>query len=194
MTGVSPSALAGNYFLRGMSDDHLARLAALTSVVTVPAGHRFFTVGTVARHFWLIRAGQVAIDVDVPGQGRLVVQTLGRGEVIGVSWFFPPFQWQFGAVAVQATEAFQLDAAAVRERCDEDPDLGYQITRRLVAVVAKRLQATRLRMIEFCAERGIVSDVEMIRVQDTNEAYARLLKNDVRYRFVIDMASLKADA
>jgi CRP-like cAMP-binding protein len=152
MTGVSPSALAGNYFLRGMSDDHLARLAALTSVVTVPAGHRFFTVGTVARHFWLIRAGQVAIDVDVPGQGRLVVQTLGRGEVIGVSWFFPPFQWQFGAVAVQATEAFQLDAAAVRERCDEDPDLGYQITRRLVAVVAKRLQATRLRMIEFCAE------------------------------------------
>lgn len=47
-------------------------------------------------------------------------------------------------------------------------------------------------MIDFCAERGIVADVEMIRIQDINEAYDRLLKNDVRYRFVIDMASLKA--
>ena len=154
MTGVSPSALAGNYFLRGMSDDHLARLAALTSVVTVPAGHRFFTVGTVARHFWLIRAGQVAVDVDVPGNGRIVVETLGRGDLIGVSWFFPPFQWQFGAVAVQSTEAFVLDAARVRQSCAEDPEFGYQITERLVAVVAKRLQATRRRMLEYGADRS----------------------------------------
>jgi uncharacterized zinc-type alcohol dehydrogenase-like protein len=47
-------------------------------------------------------------------------------------------------------------------------------------------------MIDFCAEHGIVSDVEMIQIQDVNTAYERLLKNDVRYRFVIDMASLKA--
>ncbi|MDR3471162.1 MAG: NAD(P)-dependent alcohol dehydrogenase [Devosia sp.] len=49
-------------------------------------------------------------------------------------------------------------------------------------------------MIDFCAEHGIVSDVEMIRIQDINAAYERLLKNDVRYRFVIDMASLKEAA
>ncbi len=151
-SAVAPSALAGSLFLRGVSDDHLARLAEVTSLTTVPAGHRLFTTGTVARQFWLIRAGQVAIDVDVPGQGRIVVETLGRGDLIGVSWFFPPFQWQFGAVAVQPTEAFELDAAAVRQRCDEDPELGYQITRRLVAVVAKRLQATRRRMLEFAMQ------------------------------------------
>jgi CRP/FNR family cyclic AMP-dependent transcriptional regulator len=52
-------------------------------------------------------------------------------------------------VATAPTEAFELDAAAVRQRCDEDPELGYQITRRLVTVVAKRLQATRRRMLEF---------------------------------------------
>lgn len=49
-------------------------------------------------------------------------------------------------------------------------------------------------MIDFCAEHGIVSDVEMIRIQDINEAYERLVRNDVRYRFVIDMASLKEAA
>jgi uncharacterized zinc-type alcohol dehydrogenase-like protein len=46
-------------------------------------------------------------------------------------------------------------------------------------------------MLDFCAERGIVSDIEIIGIQQINEAYERLLKGDVKYRFVIDMASLK---
>jgi|SRR5450631_2669783 alcohol dehydrogenase (NADP+) len=46
-------------------------------------------------------------------------------------------------------------------------------------------------MLDFCAEHGIASDIELIRIQQINEAYERLLKSDVKYRFVIDMASLK---
>jgi uncharacterized zinc-type alcohol dehydrogenase-like protein len=46
-------------------------------------------------------------------------------------------------------------------------------------------------MLDFCAEHGITSDIELIRIEQINEAYARLLKSDVKYRFVIDMASLK---
>jgi uncharacterized zinc-type alcohol dehydrogenase-like protein len=46
-------------------------------------------------------------------------------------------------------------------------------------------------MLDFCAEHGITADVELIPVQKVNEAYERLLKGDVKYRFVIDMASLK---
>jgi uncharacterized zinc-type alcohol dehydrogenase-like protein len=49
-------------------------------------------------------------------------------------------------------------------------------------------------MLDFCAEHGIVSDIEMIPIQKINESYARMLKNDVKYRFVIDTASLKAGA
>ena len=45
-------------------------------------------------------------------------------------------------------------------------------------------------MLDFCAKHDIVSDIEKIRIQDINEAYERMLKSDVRYRFVIDMASL----
>jgi len=46
-------------------------------------------------------------------------------------------------------------------------------------------------MLDFCAEKGIVSDVEVIPMQQINEAYERMIKSDVRYRFVIDLASLK---
>ncbi|TCV96616.1 NAD(P)-dependent alcohol dehydrogenase [Biostraticola tofi] len=49
-------------------------------------------------------------------------------------------------------------------------------------------------MLDFCAEHGIVSDVEIIDIQYINEAYERMLKSDVKYRFVIDMKSLKATA
>ena len=48
-------------------------------------------------------------------------------------------------------------------------------------------------MLDFCGEKGITSDIELIPIQKVNEAYDRLLKSDVKYRFVIDMASLKAE-
>ena len=47
-------------------------------------------------------------------------------------------------------------------------------------------------MLDFCAEKGITADIEMVKIQDVDKAYDRLLKSDVKYRFVIDMASLKA--
>ena len=48
------------------------------------------------------------------------------------------------------------------------------------------------KMLDFCGEHGITSDIEVIKIQNINEAYERMLKSDVKYRFVIDMASLKA--
>ncbi len=49
-------------------------------------------------------------------------------------------------------------------------------------------------MLDFCAEHGIASDIEIIPIQKINEAYERMLKSDVKYRFVIDMASLGKEA
>ncbi len=49
-------------------------------------------------------------------------------------------------------------------------------------------------MLDFCAEHGIVSEIEMVAVKDINTAYERMLKSDVKYRFVIDMETLKAGA
>lgn len=46
-------------------------------------------------------------------------------------------------------------------------------------------------MLDFCAQHGIVSDIEMIPMDYINEAYERMLKSDVKYRFVIDLDSLK---
>ena len=148
---VHTSALAGHQFLRGMPRAHLAQLAGAASLVDVPEGHRFFAAGRVPHQFWLIRAGQVALDMDVPGGRRIIVETLGRGDLVGLSWFLPPCQWQFGAVATQHTQAFEFDAAAVLRCCNEDPAFGYELTRRVLAAVAHRLQSTRSRLLEASA-------------------------------------------
>jgi alcohol dehydrogenase (NADP+) len=64
--------------------------------------------------------------------------------------------------------------------------------RRLVGSIIGGITETQ-EMLDFCAEKGIVSDVEVIPIQQINAAYDRMLKGDVKYRFVIDMASLKGE-
>ncbi len=68
------------------------------------------------------------------------------------------------------------------------------VNRRRIAGSVIGGMAETQEMIDFCAKHKIVSDVEMVPIQAVNEAYERMLKNDVKYRFVIDMASLQQAA
>jgi uncharacterized zinc-type alcohol dehydrogenase-like protein len=69
----------------------------------------------------------------------------------------------------------------------------YLLTARRRAIAGSMIGgiAETQEMLNFCAKHGITSDIEMIKMQDIEKAYARMLKSDVKYRFVIDMASLK---
>jgi CRP/FNR family transcriptional regulator, cyclic AMP receptor protein len=144
------SVLGAQPFLRGMPAAQLAELAGLCEHVMIPSRQRLFEEGSRADRFWIIDAGQVTLDAFVPGDGRMIIETLGRGDVLGLSWMALPYQWRFGAVATQSTQAFVFDASAVRAACDADPVLGYELSRRFSAVVTRRLQATRARLIEAC--------------------------------------------
>jgi CRP-like cAMP-binding protein len=148
MTSQETSILGAQPFLRGMPPAQLEQLAGLCEHVTVPSGQRLFEEGSPAGQFWIIDAGQVRLDACVPGRGRVVIETLGRSDVIGLSWMQPPYQWRFGALATQQTQAFAFGAPAVRAACDADPVLGYELCRRFSGVVVRRLQATRARLVE----------------------------------------------
>ena len=148
MAEQDKAVLGAQPFLRGLSDQHLTRLATLCKHIAVPARHRLFEEGATADRFWLIDAGQVKLDAMVPGGSRLIIETLGRGDIVGLSWMMPPYQWGFGAITTQPTQAFEFDARAVRDACDDDPALGYEISRRFSVAVVRRLQATRARLLE----------------------------------------------
>ena len=147
MIEVNAAALAAHPFLHGMSADHLGLLADAVRDVSFAAKYRLFEDGGNATRFWLIQAGHVSLDLHVPGEGPVVIESIGMGELLGLSWLFPPYKWAFGAVAATSVEAFEFDAPTVRELCAAYPELGYEFNQRVTRVLAKRLQATRIRLI-----------------------------------------------
>lgn len=148
------SILGAQSFLRTLPAEYIARLAELAHHVSFPAGYRLFDEDMPARKFWIIDAGQVALDALVPGVGRVVIERLGRGDVVGLSWLEPPYQFRYGAVTTQPMQAYEFDAVAVRAACQQDCALGYALLDRFLAVALRRLQATRARLIESRSSAG----------------------------------------
>lgn len=111
-------------------------------------GHFLFREGEAANEFYLIREGRVALELHVPGRAPLMIATLGDGELVGASWLVPPYRWSFDARAMTPTRAFGLDATCLRAKSDADPLLGYEMVKRLLPVMVKRMQAARQQLID----------------------------------------------
>ena len=148
---VISAELAGHRFAAGLTVSQLDRLAAIATSIEVPAGTRLFEEGGQAAWLWLIRTGQIALDLHVPGRDRLIVETLGPGDELGLSWLLPGAQWQFGAVAQVTASAFELSSAELTGLCESDHELGYHLTRRLLGTAIDRLQAARIRILDLYA-------------------------------------------
>ncbi|GGM68383.1 cyclic nucleotide-binding domain-containing protein [Dactylosporangium sucinum] len=141
--------LAAHPFMAGIPGEYLARMAHYSHRAVFHAGARIFNEGATANRFWLIREGRVDLDTDVPGRGRVVVESIGAGQVLGWSWLFPPYRWHFGATAPEPVLAVTLDGPGIRRLCADEPELGYDLTTRLMQVVVARMQATRMRLLDL---------------------------------------------
>lgn len=140
---------AGHAFLRGLSDRQQMLLASGARPFRAQAGELLAREGSPATMFLLVQEGHVALDLHIPGRGAFPIQTVGPGEVVGWSWIVPPHIWQFDCRAVDATEGLAFDAQWLREKCEQDHELGYQLLKQLVTVVGHRLAGTRLRLLDM---------------------------------------------
>ncbi len=104
--------------------------------------------GDPANEFFLIRHGKVALEILPPGQPPIVFSTEGEGEVVGTSWLLPPYRWRFDARAVEMTRAIGIDARCLRDKCEADPRLGYEMMKRIVPIVVGRLDDTRMQILD----------------------------------------------
>jgi CRP-like cAMP-binding protein len=125
------------------------RLLRLGRDVSFPAGALLFEEGGRADRFWIIRSGSVALSLHVPGRRPPTVETLGPGDLLGWSWLFPPYEWHLGAEARSPVHADEFDAATVRVLCGEDLALGYALAQAVAGVIAHRLKATRMRLLDL---------------------------------------------
>jgi CRP-like cAMP-binding protein len=135
--------------LEGLELEHIRTLAGCAGNVTFNAGDYIFRAGASSNDFYVLRDGKVALEIDTPGRGALIVQTLRAGDLLGWSAMVPPFKKQFDAQAVELTRAFSFDARCVLGKCEADPAFGYELLKRLAATVGQRLQATRMQLLDL---------------------------------------------
>ncbi len=133
----------------GMKDEHLALIAGCASNVRFEAGQFVGRQGEPAEKFWAVRHGRLSLEIHAPGRGALTIQTVGENEVLGWSWLVPPHQLHFDARALTLTRAVELDARCLRGKFSRDPELGYELLRRFSQVIAQRLEAMSLQILDI---------------------------------------------
>jgi CRP-like cAMP-binding protein len=122
--------------------------------VSFATGERIFNEGGKADRFWIIHTGTVALDLHVLGRRAAVVETLGAGEPLGWSWLAPPPHWHLGAEASSPVRPCEFNAATVRELCKKDPVLDHALCVYVAGVIADRLRAARVRLLDRYAPYG----------------------------------------
>ncbi len=144
--------LAGHPFFGGMDPRYLQLAVGCAANVRFTPGELIFREGRPADHFYLIRAGRIALETSVLGRGSLTVQTLGDGEILGWSWLVPPYNSRFDARAIEMTRAIGFDGKCLRGKCEQDHELGYELQKRVIAVLGEYLDATRFRLLDIYAD------------------------------------------
>jgi CRP/FNR family transcriptional regulator, cyclic AMP receptor protein len=135
-------------FLAGMNHTQLALLTDCAIPIHFEKGQIIFREGEMANRFYLIESGKVVLEsTSGPLDDLVVIDMIGPGDLLGWSWMFPPYVWHFTARAVEPTEAIFFYGTILREYCERDPSLGYELFKRMSAVMVKRLQAARQRML-----------------------------------------------
>ncbi len=140
--------------LSGLPESAIAEVAGCARNTAFPSGTLLIVEGEPADTWYLIRRGQVAIELHAPGRGALVIDTLGPGAVVGWSWLVPPYRWHFDARAIGPVGAVAIDGACLRAKSDADPALGYALMSRVSAVLLERLLATQVRLLDLYGTDG----------------------------------------
>lgn len=148
-----PSLIAAHPLFAGLPGDVAELVAGCAHNVAFPAGHYLVVEGEPADTFFLLRRGRVALEIRAP-HGPLVIESVGAGSVVGWSWLFPPYRWALDGRSLEPVGAIAVDGRCLRDKANEDPAFGYELMKRLVAVVVDRLQATRLRLIDVYGDGG----------------------------------------
>jgi CRP/FNR family transcriptional regulator, cyclic AMP receptor protein len=153
MTENLEQILREHAFLDGLDADACSLVGTCARHASFEAGTYLVREGQPANELYLIRHGHVALEVALPERGALKFQTLGKDEIVGVSWLVPPYRWTYDARALDLVRAVALDARCLREECEKDHDFGYKLMMRFVPILIARLQATRFQILDIYGSR-----------------------------------------
>jgi CRP-like cAMP-binding protein len=142
-------ALKDHTFFKGMKQDHLDMLADCGATASFAGGEVLFRQDEEADKFFVILEGRIGVDVSSADRGRVTIQTLEKGEILGWSWLFPPYLWHFNARAMSDTSCIVMDGKCLRSKLEHETGLGFELMKRFSAIIIDRLQATRMQLMDM---------------------------------------------
>lgn len=140
--------LAAHPIFEGLDPEVTTMLAGCAKHMRFEAGEFLLQEGEPADWLHLLQHGKVALQAHGP-HAVLTLQTLGQGDLVGVSWLAAPYRWTYDAKALDTTVTLALDAKCLRDKCDADRNLGYEMMQRFMPVLVERLQATRMQLLDL---------------------------------------------
>jgi CRP/FNR family transcriptional regulator, cyclic AMP receptor protein len=141
--------VAAHPFFIGMRAHYIRLLSDCAMATRFAKDQVIFRAGETANRFYLIERGKVVLESEPDaGAAPIIIDTIGAGDLLGWSWIFPPFIWHFTARAVQPTRSIFFYGTILREYCDKDPTLGYELFKRMSEVMIRRLQRARNELLE----------------------------------------------
>jgi CRP/FNR family transcriptional regulator, cyclic AMP receptor protein len=145
--------IAEHPFFSDLESYYTGLMVGCASNVRFKKGEYILREGDPANTFYLVREGKVAVEVLAPQRKPIIVATLGEGEILGWSWLLAPYHWKFHARAVDDMRAIALDGKCLRTKCEQNHDLGYEVLKRFTQIMERRLEATRLQLLDVYAVR-----------------------------------------
>jgi CRP/FNR family cyclic AMP-dependent transcriptional regulator len=117
-------------------------------------GKYLFHLGDDADEFYLIRHGTVTLEILPPGQPPVVFSTEREGDIVGTSWLVPPYRWSYDARAVELVRAIGIDARCLRDKCEANHHLGFEMMKRFLPVIMQQLDDARLQILDVYGARA----------------------------------------
>lgn len=130
----------------------LDELATVCAMVDFPEGSTIFQEGAENHFLFVIQSGKVGLDMYIPSRGRVRILSVGPGEMLAWSALLGEGRMTATAVAVEDTRAVAASAKKLRELCEANHEVGYQLMSRMAKSLSQRLIATRLQLLDLFAE------------------------------------------
>jgi CRP/FNR family transcriptional regulator, cyclic AMP receptor protein len=135
-------------FFAGLGPEFATAISGCARNLRFAVGEYLFREDQPANEFYPIRHGTVALELHAPGQAVIVIATLREGDILDAAWLAPPYRWTFDARAAELLRALGVNARCLRDKCEADHDLGYELMKRFVGAMGERLRATRLQVLD----------------------------------------------
>jgi len=140
--------LSSHAFFHELDDRFLKILSNSSAVLEIKKGDVLFHQGERADKFYLLRNGQVSVQVPALVGPTLEIQALSKDQILGWSWLIPPYRWHFQARAVEDSELLEFDGSAILVHCEKDPKFGYELLKRFAGLMSERLDAAREKIMD----------------------------------------------